>query len=146
MTVTSLALLAATMLQASDAAQSRLDRLEACKATGLAAGAPIVVHGRLYAANGGGSGYRIWPVGTKRLLWLSSRVDPALPEPIKEAFVPFEDVLYGDYTLLPLAPDRPGVMREVCLVGGRALVKRNTFGAPGNAASPTSGGSPQRVR
>jgi hypothetical protein len=83
------------------------------------------IHGRLFTANGGGSGYRIWPVGTKRILWVSSRVEPPLPVYLKEAFIPFEEQLYGDFELIPLAPDKPGTMREVCLVSGENLVAEN---------------------
>jgi hypothetical protein len=86
----------------------------------------VKVHGRLYAANGGGSGFRIWIVGTRRIVWLSPKIDPAIPDPIRSAFKPFDEQLYGDFTLVPLAPDRPGVMREVCFVSGARLVVRRT--------------------
>jgi hypothetical protein len=84
----------------------------------------ITVHGRLYAANGGGSGFRIWIVGTTRIVWLTPKIEPAIPEAIRTAFTPFDQQLYGDFTLVPLTPDRPGVMREVCLVSGGHLVAR----------------------
>ncbi len=97
------------------------DRPAACQATKGAEPA-VVMRGRLFAANGGGSGYRIWPVGTRRVLWVSWRVDPPLPERIRQSFKPFDEELYGDFTLVPLSPDRPGVMREVCFVAGQSLV------------------------
>lgn len=50
------------------------DRARACRATGRSAGEAITVHGHLYAADGGGSGYRIRVVGSKRILWVTWRV------------------------------------------------------------------------
>ena len=101
------------------------DRVAACKATGSAAGPELRVHGRLFAANGGGSGYRIWPVGTKRLYSISPRIEPAVPEAMISAFKPFAEELYGDFRLVPLAVERAGRMREMCLVAGENLVVRN---------------------
>jgi hypothetical protein len=100
-------------------------RIAQCQALTSTAEVPTTVRGRLYAANGGGSGFRIWLVGTTRVVWLTPRIDPAVPDAIRHAFVPFDEELYGDFTLVPLRPDRPGVMREVCFVGGLHLVARN---------------------
>ena len=103
------------------------DRERAAQCASLAkAEAPLTVHGRLYGANGGGSGFRIWIVGTRRIVWLSPKIDPAVPDTIRNAFTPFDEELYGDFDLVPLAPDRPGVMREVCFVSGEHLVARDT--------------------
>jgi hypothetical protein len=100
------------------------DRGRACHALS-GSKPPITVHGRLFAANGGGSGFRIWIVGTKRIVWLSPKIEPAIPDAIKQAFAPFDEQLYGDFTLVPLAQDRPGLMREVCFVSGNHLVARH---------------------
>src|SRR5215831_5285928 len=105
-------------------------RLARCRALTPAADAPITVRGRLYAANGGGSGFRIWIVGTTRIVWLTPKMDPAVPRQILDRFTPFEEDLYGDYTFLPLRPDKPGVMREVCMVSGVHLVARRAHDAP----------------
>jgi hypothetical protein len=99
------------------------DRELACRSL-RGSESPIKVHGRLYASNGGGTGFRIWIVGTKRIVWLSPKIEPAVPDAIRNAFKPFDEQLYGDFTLVPLAPDRPGVMREVCLVSGEHVVAR----------------------
>jgi len=101
------------------------DRAAACEAIGRAAGSAVRVHGRLFAANGGGSGYRIWPVGTQRLVWVSWRVQPALPDAVANRFTPFAEELYGDFTLVPLEPERAGRMREMCLLAGDNLVVRD---------------------
>jgi hypothetical protein len=101
------------------------NRAAACHKTGRAVDPAVTVRGRLFAANGGGSGYRIWPVGTSRILWVSPKIDPPLPGDIENGFKPFDEELYGDYTLIPLARDRPGVMREICFVVGKNLTVRD---------------------
>ena len=112
--------------QIIDAIPAGSDRTAACHRTGRATGPAVTVRGRLFAANGGGSGYRIWPVGTKRILWVSWRVDPPLPDTVFHSFRPFDEELYGDFTLVPLGPDRPGVMREMCFVAAANLTVRDT--------------------
>lgn len=95
-------------------------RLKSCST--LAVGPPFKVHGRLYSGSHGGSTYDIWLVGTKRILSVSSSVDPPLPAHLQQAFESWDDSLYGDFTVVPLAQDRPGVRREVCVVDGDHLV------------------------
>ena len=102
------------------------DRLRECESLSDPPGSSVTVHGRLYAANGGGSGFRIWLVGTRRIVWLSPRIDPPMPEVILRLFKTFDEELYGDFTLVPLAPDRPGLMREMCFVSAGKLVVRDT--------------------
>jgi hypothetical protein len=99
-------------------------RVAQCQALTKTAHPPITVRGRLYAANGGGSGFRIWIVGTTRIVWLTAKIDPALPIEITRRFTPFDEVLYGNFTVVPLRQDRPGVMREVCFVSGDRLTVR----------------------
>jgi hypothetical protein len=101
------------------------DRLHSCQAVAAVQEPSVVVHGRLYAANGGGSGFRIWRIGTNRLLWVTAKVDPSLPREVRETFRGFEEELYGDFTLVPIRPERAGVMREVCLVSGAHLVVKS---------------------
>jgi hypothetical protein len=134
--VTALLLLA---LQSTPAATAHADRVAQCQSLAVTPSAPITVHGRLYGANGGGSGFRVWIVGTKRIVWLTPKIDPAMPDAIRQAFAPFEQDLYGDFTLVPLAPNRPGVMREVCFVSGKNLEARpaqHPAGPPGGATPP----------
>ena len=112
-------------LQSMPAHGVNADRVRQCQSPAHTPAAPLTVHGRLYAANGGGSGFRIWLVGTTRIVWLTPKIDPAIPDAIRHAFTPFDEELYGDFTLVPLAPDRPGVMRQVCFVSGDHLVVRD---------------------
>jgi hypothetical protein len=99
-------------------------RVAACRALSTAAAPPTTARGRLYAANGGGSGFRIWLVGTTRIVWITPKIVPAVPDAIRKRFTPFDEELYGDFTFVPLRPDKPGVMREVCLVSGERLSAR----------------------
>ena len=98
-------------------------RLKAC--TTLSVGAPYTVHGRLYSGSHSGSTYDIWIVGTKRILSVSWRVDPPLPKHLKKALGEWDNELYGDFLVVPLAPDEPGVRREICLVRGEHLVVKD---------------------
>jgi len=123
MTAATIAALLLVSLQAASATVAPADRLARCRALARGVGS-ITVHGRLYAANGGGSGFRIRVDGTHRIVWLTPKIEPAVTDAIRSAFTPFDEVLIGDFTLVPLAPDRPGVMREVCFVSGAHLVTR----------------------
>ena len=112
-------------------------RLTRCQSLARVPATPMTVRGRLYAANGGGSGFRIWLVGTRRIVWLTPKIEPALPAVVTAAFKPFDEELYGDFTLLPLRPDRPGVMREVCFVSGAHFdVREARTGRPDAVKSP----------
>jgi len=111
---------------ASGTTGPQVDRVKECESLSGPPGSSVTVHGRLYAANGGGSGFRIWLVGTHRIVWLSPRIAPAIPDAILGLFKPFDEELYGDFRLVPLAPDRPGFMREMCFVSADKLVVRDT--------------------
>ena len=80
------------------------------------------VHGRLFAANGTPS-LRIWPIGTRRLLGIHDDASPeALPPGLRGDRAPSMGAtddgrveVYGDFTVCPLALDRPGHMQMVTL-------------------------------
>jgi hypothetical protein len=132
----SLALLVLALPPTRSADQSRVAQ---CRALTKTAEAPTTVPGRLYAANGGGSGFRIWIVGTKRVVWITPKIDPAVPSEIRDRFKPFDEELSGHFTFVPLAPDRPGVMREVCLVSANDVEVRPARGRPGPAPPASAG-------
>jgi hypothetical protein len=121
-------LLLLATVQAAPPADAR--RIEQCRARSAASTPPTTARGRLYAANGGGSGFRIWLVGTSRIVWITPKIDPAVPREIRDRFKPFDEELYGNFTFVPLRPDQPGVMREVCLVSGEKLTARPARGRP----------------
>jgi hypothetical protein len=85
------------------------------------------VHGRLFAANGAPT-FRIWPIGTKRILGVRGAhgsADP-LPAPVRALAEPdaFQVDLYGDYRVCALTQERPGHMRFVRIMQARRLVAR----------------------
>ncbi len=86
----------------------------ACKGNPALSGACFTVHGRLRAYNGNPT-FRIWPVGTKRLLGVTG-VKPG-QEPILPRDLPcgFDCDVFGDFLVCPFTDDKPGVMRRVCV-------------------------------
>jgi len=101
-----------------------------CGAESQAAEPCFWLHGRLFAANGNPT-FRIWPIGTKRILGVSTgEAIGDLPAPVQPLFSSdaFDVDVYGDYQVCPLAPDRRGWMRFVRLVQARRLVARPAAG------------------
>jgi hypothetical protein len=85
--------------------------------------------------------YRLWKVGTKRLLGIYSgpstyrdqlsldNENPEFPANVEKIWTPRLGVpLYGDFEVCPLAPERPGAMRPVCVESAKNLfVDRSQF-------------------
>ncbi len=85
-----------------------------CTANPNLTGKCFVVRGRLRAYNGNPT-FRIWLAGTKRLLGVTGAHpgdDPIMPPDLG---VTFDHDLYGDFKVCPFTPERPGVMRRVCI-------------------------------
>lgn len=80
------------------------------------------VHGRLSYWNGAPTP-RIWPVGTKRMLGVTSEWDGSLPAGLEAVMSP--DInLYGDFWVCTLFdPPADGVMERVCVYSWRNLVE-----------------------
>jgi hypothetical protein len=120
MSIVRLAVVAAVLTVACAGDGQAQQRPEAC----------FWVHGRLSAYNGSPT-FRIWPIGTRRLLGVdqghgSDDGFDSLPPPVKRLVEPdaFQVDVLGDFQVCPLAPDRPGKMRPVKLTGGRNLSTR----------------------
>lgn len=80
-----------------------------------------MVHGRLRAYNGNPT-FRIWPVGSKRLLGVTGAnpgEDPIMPADLG---VTFDRDLYGDFEVCPFSRARPRVMQRVCIESVRRPV------------------------
>jgi hypothetical protein len=82
------------------------------------------VHGRLSAWNGAPT-FRIWVVGTKRILGVSEGMfGPVgydlLPQGIP-APVSFDEGYFGDFTVCPFQPPSQNKMRLVCVAAVRHL-------------------------
>lgn len=90
-------------------------------------------HGRLNFANGDPS-YRIWKVGTKRILAVYSgpstfppRTDldnqlPEFPPSVNRVFRPPDNWIFADFEVCPLKPGRKGEMQAVCVESARNVV------------------------
>ena len=88
-------------------------------------------HGRLSLYNGTPS-FRLWKVGTHRLLGIYSGVGaekdeldnehPRLPDNLDAIFIPMENRVYGDFEVCPLEPEVKGAMQAACIESAKNLV------------------------
>ena len=100
-----------------------------CAASLSRVGGCFTVHGRLTTCTGVPNA-TIWIVGTRRILGVvdakgSPAGDHLLPEWLDATMVsatPCSKAAFGDFTVCPLSPDRPGVMREVCVTNATKVV------------------------
>ncbi len=101
-----------------------------CKVGHAAVVAPcFTVHGQLRAANGTPT-FRIWRLGTKRILGVDDGDDnetPWMPAPIKQAFGKnaFDKLVYADFKVCPLSKQKPGWMQFVCITNARHVVVKD---------------------
>ena len=100
---------------------------EPCRAHPALRGACFRVRGRMSLYNGAPS-VRIWPVGSTRLLGVSQQRfdDPRicnLPDAIARQLSPDDDV-FADFEVCPFTPERPGVMRLVCVDSASRATRR----------------------
>jgi hypothetical protein len=99
-------------------------------------GACYTVHARLTAGNGT-PGWRLWPVGTTRLLGVLTEAGEAefeptiLPGRLGHAFENPQTLkaaetgrLFADFTVCPLSERRPGVMQMVYIQSARNIAIR----------------------
>jgi hypothetical protein len=86
------------------------------------AGKAFQVHGRMSLYNGN-PGFRIWIVGTKRILGVaeSPPESPLMPAKLFE-LARQEHLVFGDFTVVPLTKDEPGVMRMVRVIRAERIV------------------------
>jgi len=85
-----------------------------CKANPDLAGKCFVVHGRLRAYNGNPT-FRIWRIGTRRLLGVTGvhpGEEPVLPEGLACGF---DCDVFADFEVCPFTREKAGVMRRVCV-------------------------------
>lgn len=112
--------LAALTLLGSVLASSVAAEAPRCQGRPELSGACFVVHGRLSDANGNPT-LRIWPVGTSRMLGVREGYE--LPANIRDC-VGWGRLqnLYADFLVCPLAAERRGHMRPVCVESASGLV------------------------
>jgi hypothetical protein len=97
--------------------------LGANAAVACPAGLPcFTVHGRLQAWNGNPT-FRIWRIGTRRVLGVH---DEALPPVLLRAFGAdaFGKRVTADFKVCPLTRQRKGRMQMVCVAGARGVTVR----------------------
>ena len=79
------------------------------------------LRGRLFLANGTPE-YRIWPVGTSRVLGVSASESmpgyQRLPDAVAN-LVSWDQSVLADFTVCPFTGDEPGRMRLVCVDAAR---------------------------
>jgi hypothetical protein len=84
------------------------------------------VHGRLTAANGNPL-WRIWPVGTKRILGVVGDRPGAdadfenWPVTLKSADPGFDRIVWANFKVCPVSPERAGWMRFVHIKDAKVL-------------------------
>lgn len=95
----------AITVAAAPKCEGRADLVDAC----------FVVRGRVSAYNGNPT-FRMWIVGTQRLLGIDQDVDerPAAPRELAP-YLNFDHDVFGDFRVCPLTPEREGWMRRVCI-------------------------------
>ena len=83
----------------------------------------FTVHGRLSAYNGAPT-FRIWRVGTQRVLGVAGGESPIMPPELKMQ-TGFDVDIYGDYEVCPFTPSRPGRMQMVCIESASRLLQQS---------------------
>jgi hypothetical protein len=105
------------------------EQTPACAASALRIGECFTVHGRLTACTSVPNA-RIWIIGTKRILGVEdanadSAGEQLLPGHLNEemfSLPPCSKAAFGDFTVCPLTPSRPGVMQRVCVASAAKVV------------------------
>ncbi len=90
----------------------------------------LKIRGVLGPANGTPS-YRIWRVGTKRVLGIEERSDRlagycALSQYLRDTIDQGHKEIIADFVVCPLTPSRPGVMQMVCVDTATRIVTRHS--------------------
>ena len=86
----------------------------------------FTIRGRLQAANGYPP-YRVWVVGTRRVLGVDIARGCVLPAELERLLGVEDQQVYADFVVRPLTPDQPGVMRMVCIASASNLVTRSAY-------------------
>ncbi len=92
---------------------------QTCKDDPDLTGSCFTVHGRLSAWNGAPT-YRIWRIGTNRILGVSNDI---LPESVV-GNINWNAEALGDFVVCPFSPERPGRMQQVCVESAKNLKYR----------------------
>lgn len=88
-------------------------------------------HGRLSFYNGTPS-YRLWKIGTRRILAVHSgpsvkrgtqwdNENPELPANVERAFKGPFNLIFADFEVCPLEPEKAGVMQRMCIESAKNI-------------------------
>jgi hypothetical protein len=90
--------------------------------------------GRLALYNGTPA-FRLWKIGTPRLLGIYSgpsvsrngldNETPEFPRNVQQRFEPLNNVLYADFEVCPLEVEKPDAMQAVCIESATHLVVKS---------------------
>ena len=114
---------------AQDAPQAVVKRKIPCKTQENAA-ICYWARGRLSVYNGTPS-YRLWKIGTHRILGIHSgpgandpldNEHPELPANVKRVFKPFSNQIFADFEICPLEPEETGTMQSACIESAKNIV------------------------
>lgn len=92
---------------------------QTCKSDPDIVGACFTVHGRMAVYNGG-MPYRIWRIGTDRMLGVR---DSIIPESLTTNLI-WGTAAFGDFYVCPFTRQREGAMQFVCVESARKIVYR----------------------
>jgi hypothetical protein len=85
------------------------------------------IRGRIDLYNGTPS-FRIWRVGSRRVFGLLPAESPIVPAAVRPYLERLANEpglqLFGNFTVCPFSPDKPGRMRDVCVESATDLVER----------------------
>ncbi|MDR3699855.1 MAG: hypothetical protein P4L56_09495 [Candidatus Sulfopaludibacter sp.] len=96
----------------------------ACKGNPALVGRCFRVHGRLRAYNGNPT-FRIWPLGTTRLLGVTGAQPGEVPIMPKDLACGFDCDVFADFEVCPFSESKRGVMQRTCIESaGNRVVKR----------------------
>ncbi len=120
-----LLMIAACTATASDTSQRKIP----CKVPANTASCHWI-HGRLAAYNGAPA-FRLWEIGTHRLLGISSGPNatdpldnehPEFPASVRDKLKPFENKIVGDFEVCPLEQKKTGWMQAACIESAKKIV------------------------
>jgi hypothetical protein len=101
---------------------------EPCASNPRLVGKCFVVHGRLSAYNGNPT-FRVWRVGTTRILGLAGPNPGDLVEPPEglTCKAAFDCDTYADFLICPFSKEEAGVMQRVCIESAKnvRIVRKN---------------------
>jgi len=114
-TTSRMAALVGALLASSVQQPTSANPVRPCHQNPELVGSCYTVRGRLGVYNGSMI-FRIWVVGTDRILGVTERrsLFCRLPSYLEDAVRPDSNVL-ADFVVCPLTADKPGWMREVCV-------------------------------